>query len=880
MGKNGNKLVIATTTAAATLVIIGGNNTLNARADTVPSADAPTTTTATSLSVTDAKQNVKTAQQTATQTQSELAAAKAKANSSKSKSDDSQKAVVAAKETLDQAKNTESTAQQTADQATPDAINQAQADVQQQNTTTNKVAQQVQTDQSKVTDAQQTTNQAKTNVVTAQKNLADTDATVKDAQAKADAAKKVADNVGLDAAQQKLADAKQQQTQANQQANTAQSNATQADQTATDAANQVKTAQANTDSANTALNAAQKSVIDANNNVTDAQNMLNAAKSQLGDSAVPLSADYFKTIKDYYESQSADLTLRKRLTDIGADMFNHLPKFVPSAADEKTLINGESDLTPEIRTEIAVYTAALVNKLRVAAGLPTVFVTKGMINFADDVAKNYEADNWDFTADGHDANAINKAAKANGLPEHPGVNLYEDAGSDYGSIANLQGDIETNWQTNLGKIKSGLYYAVYKLLLDDDLSNWGHAYSLLGLREMGLSQDSGFHNMLGTSLSVRQFGSNPKNGDKYVAFDIHFLQALDGSAMGSPLFDTTVVPSPKVGTTQSDVNALSADLATKQAAAKAANAALTTATQKVAAASQTLKTAKANLTTAQQKQATAKTALTTAQAAVKSVTDTVTAAQQKVDDYNASPEVKQQALKTAQSVLTQAKQNQADKQVALNKAQTNLTAANQQLASAKATLANDQQALMVAQTTLATKQATLASLQNAKPALADAKIAVQQAQAEYDKLVQQANEDRQNATVDDAAYQALLARVTDAKSKLTTAKAQLTRLQRAAKINATLDGVDGDDVVTLTTPDAQATVTEEMAAGDHAQTVQPAQAKLSTPVATQKKVPTNASALPQTGERHNQQAAWGAVLALTLGVLGLAGLKRKRGQNF
>ena len=142
-----------------------------------------------------------------------------------------------------------------------------------------------------------------------------------------------------------------------------------------------------------------------------------------------------------------------------------------------------NNLSSSDQYELSQYALTLINSIRTQLGLPEFTYTASAQNFANDIAKVYNEDNWsDYEL--HDVSAINNVAKMHGLT-HAGDNEYED-------IAGF--DMTTGHQyATIYQIKQGIYYNIkqfafggfrYHNWKESDKQNlnyyteWYHAYDL------------------------------------------------------------------------------------------------------------------------------------------------------------------------------------------------------------------------------------------------------------------------------------------------------------------------------------------------------------------------------------------------------------------
>lgn len=108
-----------------------------------------------------------------------------------------------------------------------------------------------------------------------------------------------------------------------------------------------------------------------------------------------------------------------------------------------------NNLSNNDQYELSQYALTLINSIRTQLGLPEFKYTASAQNFANDIARAYNEDNWsDYR--GHDISAINRVAKQHGLTKND--NEYEDMGGF---------DITTGHQyATIYQIKQNIYYNI------------------------------------------------------------------------------------------------------------------------------------------------------------------------------------------------------------------------------------------------------------------------------------------------------------------------------------------------------------------------------------------------------------------------------------
>ena len=92
---------------------------------------------------------------------------------------------------------------------------------------------------------------------------------------------------------------------------------------------------------------------------------------------------------------------------VGLNKFN-------SNANDKGITLTLGSLTDEQKMELNFFANDLLNQIREAFGTSKVTISKGAMNFADEVADRYVSDNWDWDkviSEGHDKEAIKELAR-------------------------------------------------------------------------------------------------------------------------------------------------------------------------------------------------------------------------------------------------------------------------------------------------------------------------------------------------------------------------------------------------------------------------------------------------------------------------------------
>lgn len=135
----------------------------------------------------------------------------------------------------------------------------------------------------------------------------------------------------------------------------------------------------------------------------------------------------------------------------------------------------------DIKNDINIYALSLINSIRKQVGLNPLDATDVTVQLANDVAKNYVADqhwptNYANEEEAHDKNAINNA-----LANYPNVNVNDGYRENLYELG--------AFPTNMAQLKTAVFEGIAKWISDDNTSNWGHTQNLLdpNAKYIGLS---------------------------------------------------------------------------------------------------------------------------------------------------------------------------------------------------------------------------------------------------------------------------------------------------------------------------------------------------------------------------------------------------------
>ena len=694
----------------ATLTALGSVGTQVANANEVSTETANTTVTAHNEAVTG--EQVATAEVTATQTQKNV---------------DEQEAIVKQQEqnvvekTISEqnaSKQVEG-AEALVKDATPEHIKNANDEVSKLNSdieakkstvaekkhevdnATNKVATEkksVETAQNEADNAQSEVNDAKAKVKQAQDNLDGTGATEVIAKAKQTQDKKENDEKKVATAEKTLETAKEE------------------DQKRLDEikdAEQVVTTKKNAD--NLAKNTLEK----VTNEHTEAKNVLADKKADFSKAEADLNAtntlvvpaEYIEALKAYKNfddlSEAGDKKREEAEQRLKAmnDKLVGLNKFNSNANDNGITLTLGS-LTDEQKMELNFFANDLLNQIREAFGTSKVTISKGAVNFADEVADRYVADNWDWDkviSEGHDKEAIKELARKNGLFEGQ---FYENMNTLYGSRPTV----------TMNRAKEMIYEAFVDYLYNG--MEWEHAGSVSGVTSMEDKKQ-----YMGIALSSR------KN-----ATGVHLITVAESLIREGSTFDKTAINNPntkeviqaRYDKAKDELDKALAVFDKTEKDLKDAQQDKEQTDKELSLAEKTLEQKKAVKVKTPEAQANLDKALDDL---VKSTNENETA-QKAVRDLDADIKVKEANLQTAKDILSAKQTILNDKQAKLDNELGKFAQAEKDLEIAEKGLETAQQDVETAQQLLAEAQERVQNLESAPAKLAEAKLGLETAQQE------------------------------------------------------------------------------------------------------------------------------------------------------
>ena len=804
------KKQLIATTAIATASLVGTIGTAHANEVEIP---LPTTVKTEPALVekevpkkvevkTPTKEEVAELGATAKQTQEDADKAQGVLNQANEASDKAEKKVADLKQAKDDA-------QKTADKATPEAIQNAEKNVEtakasvptkeqavssaqaEKDDADRDVAIQgktVGTKQAEVTQAKTTVATAKTEVENAQKALSGEG--LADAKAKqADAIKEESDSKQAQADAQKALDEAKAQNQ---------DHATQVKQ----AEQTVKSAQANLESKSQEKATAQTNAEKANTTYNQAVSMLNALQKDTK-ATITLAPDFIKAVKEkiafkheirtngdklseeYLDSKSDELYDRIVNTQLQNRTLN---KYTPSVKDQADETRYDiNNLPKEVTDELNYFVADLINQMRRQLGLPDVVLSKSSLEFANKIAKEYVNANWSNAmrdanfakgGSGHYAKGIYKVAKEYGLNStfseetikeyaEKGLQPYENTVGTY-DPKYLSTDADQVLRKTVGEMKEKLY--------DDLIELVSHKNDYLhtqGILQFDYANETVYFGGVAQSVT-----------DDY--YTRHFLTSIRTTNVDGSKWDKTPIANPLSDTNKEhEIAKARQTLADAMTAHKDAQAQLEATSKAVSDAQTALQNAQATLkalNNGENPLVNAQKMFDEAKARHDKAVVTLANANALVNNLVASKATKEETLTQAQATLK-------DAEKALKLAQDALKAEEDKMANLEAVASNKAQAVSTAKKALQDAQDTvkqaekeLADLKGAKVRLKEVKAELERAETELKEAYKAQNEAKvdyevKSLAADQAkfAYETAKAKFEEAETKRLVALAEEKR---------------------------------------------------------------------------------------------------------
>ena len=363
------------------------------------------------------------------------------------------------KNVWDDAAKKQADAQKLADEATPEAINKAKQAVTDKNSEISKKQQDVKEAQAKQGAAQKGVDDAEADVSKKQAAVTDAQNAKKNADTQVANAQDALKGTGINEAAKKLKDANTSVKNDEQELIRAKNIFNQAKKAKADAETKLTSAENTRSKANEVLNETKKLNSEAQQKISKANTALADKKVEVDNLNQKLnkfkeaSANTIEiTNMDKYKQALMNYFKSGRLTQDDIDYMNEARsqnQYKSSSADKKEKVD-LNNLTDEQKQDISLFVANITNKLRAQFGWKPESVVKGSLQFADDVSKQYNADNKNGSFfDWHDENALATNAK------NMNVQRYGEA---------MYGDVLDSSITDMDNLKKSIYNGLLSLI--------------------------------------------------------------------------------------------------------------------------------------------------------------------------------------------------------------------------------------------------------------------------------------------------------------------------------------------------------------------------------------------------------------------------------
>lgn len=605
-----------------------------------------------------------------------------------------------------------------------------------------------------------------------------------------------------------------------------------------------------------------------------------------GINRIVLSEEYVKALKDSYdydnltreEREKADQILEK----INYDELRSKNKYVKNKNDNNTTSYDIENLPENIRTELSLFAADLINQIREQFKLPKVKVTSSAIEFAKKVGDGYTADNWNNTK-GHDAKAINNVAREYGLPTTT-LKEEQDSGQYY---ENYFGYGLNRKNVTYTELKEEVYKGIVGFMLNG--WEWLHAQSIAGIN-YGTPDEEYF----GLDFSI----SNGWTNIHYIKVPADYVKQATKTN-----FNTTEINNPNDSTT------LLAKLTTAEKSVSNINVEVDTKTKEQVALQTAYNNTKKSLTDATSeleflentKTFTEEATTSYAKASNKLANDTnaLNKAQKDFDSLNADVKTKQKAVEIATTTLAEKERAQVTKQKEFNEKQVVLNTLVKQLGDIQKQISENNKVISELKQDIRTKENELVVLQNApkllkeeQEKLAELKLSLENKEKQlaeaidlYSKLLKQqiGNLEFDQKAPENVLPEAVIKETTREDVVKYNVKEELDSTLEAGKRVVKVKGVNGKKKVKVTTLTVNGEVvnsleevlSEEKAVDEVVLVGTKGETKPTEPTTPAK--PTNSEdkkikkenvqKLPNTGETTSDVAGFGMLLSvLTLGL--------------
>ena len=665
------------------------------------------------------------------------------------------------------------------------------------------------------------------------------------------------------------------------------------------------------------------------------QKEVNDIKSQMGNVntiIVPKGYTLDKVKQAYADAKKGDTSFAENFYNTVGKNGMTINEYKANAKDIAETVDLKN-ITPEQQLEINKFAVGLINQVREQLGLQKIILNQSSMNVAKEVVAGYteQGEISKFLHDvPHVLDPVAQKYGLDGLAENRSWNYYDKTislGSTKGN-EDYYTDYDNDNYVNMAVVKSDIYSDILQMLFEDNFDTntaYGHAANFLTSDDITDYKDTS-GNVLIVPLKAFYMGIGITNDNNYQKFLSSFYELI-------PVYEPTTLHDVQLGNFTTDLlysglnsqsstfaygSSINADTPNYAQQLKQATDELSAKQTALDEAKQVTAQAQAKADKANQDLANAQSALAKLQANLLNLQaykpqrvqaqNALTKANQKLADDNKKSSDLVVALQNLaetrsqrQATLDQAKADLATKQKALDGAKAVATSAQAKLNSDKQTLAKLQSDLTQAQTNLDNAKQALVDLQNLPERLAKAKADFEKAQADLtsaqakldeakkalaesqanadvaNETLNQANDDKNQAqTAYDKAmkayndYLAAEQAVKDAEEKAKAqaqAKAEHTYFAQTA--NGKVVDEKGHIMVGYTVKGNQVFDAQSKLVGTLTQTS--TTRRMANTVKQE-----NAKALPQTGDKQNNNTTVGAILVGLGSLLGLGALGKRK----
>ena len=417
-----------------------------------------------------------------------------------------------------------------------------------------------------------------------------------------------------------------------------------------------------------------------------------------GINRIVLSEEYVKALKDSFDNNLSREEQDKAYDKLGKLSSQDLKKnsYKNNKNDDMKTKYDIENLPENIRTELSLFAADLINQIREQFKLPKVKVTSSAVEFAKIVGNGYTTDNWNSLV-GHDARAVNEGAREFGLP----TSSDEEVAKHQQYYENYYGYGLATKNVTLAQLKREVYNGIIEFMIGG--GEWFHAQSIAGIN-WGQADEEYF----GLDFSI----SNGWTNIHYIKVPANYVKQATKTN-----FNTTEIDNPN------DSTILLAKLTTAEKNVSNINVEVDTKTKEQVALQSAYNNTKKSLTDVTSeleflentKTFTEDATTSYAKASNKLANDTnaLDKAQKDFDSLNADVKTKQRAVEIATTTLAEKERTQATKQKEFNERQVVLDTLVKQLGDIQKQISENNKAISELKQGIKTKENELVVLQNA-----------------------------------------------------------------------------------------------------------------------------------------------------------------------